>query len=193
VLAIHSTVHPETCVRLAEQAAGRGVAVIDAPVSGGGLMAAARRLLVMVGGEDETVNRCRPVFETFGDPVIHLGPLGSGQMTKLLNNLVFTAQLTLAIETFTFADQLGVDRQAMAQVLANGSGGSRAVAILAASGVNLTGISQSRGLLEKDVSLMLEVASAKEAAEPDAIAMLARRSLATLATLATTPDPPPAP
>jgi 3-hydroxyisobutyrate dehydrogenase-like beta-hydroxyacid dehydrogenase len=189
VLAIHSTIHPDTCVRLADQAADRGVAVIDAPVSGGGIAAAARQLLVMAGGDEQHVNRCRPVFETFADPVIYLGPLGSGQMAKLVNNLVFTAQITLALETFTFADQLGVDRSALAQVLANGSGGSRAVAILAASGVNLSGLSQSEGLLRKDVDHMREVARAKGASEPVAVVELAQRSLATLRA-APAPDKP---
>jgi 3-hydroxyisobutyrate dehydrogenase len=180
VLAVHSTIHPDTCVRLADRAADRGIAVIDAPVSGGGMAAAARQLLVMAGGDEQHVNRCRPVFETFADPVIYLGPLGSGQTAKLINNLVFTAQLTLALETFTFADQLGVDRSALAQVLANGSGGSRAVAILAASGVNISGLRQSEGLLRKDVNHMLEVARAKGASEPAAIVELAQRSLTTL-------------
>ncbi len=180
VVAIHSTVHPDTCVRLAGIAADRGIAVIDAPVSGGGPAAAVRKLLVMAGGEEEPVNRCRAVFETFADPVIHLGPVGSGQVAKLINNLVFTAQLTLALETFTFADGLGVDRAALAQVLGSGSGGSRAVAILAASGVDVSGIRQSEGLLRKDVRIMLEVAQAKGATEPEAIVQLARRTLETL-------------
>ena len=135
----------------------------------------------MAGGEEEPVNRCRAVFETFADPVIHLGPVGSGQLAKLINNLVFTAQLTLALETFSFADRLGVNRAALAQVLGNGSGGSRAVAILAASGVDVSGIRQSEGLLRKDVRIMLEVAQAKGATEPEAIVQLARRTLETLA------------
>src|SRR4051812_47483661 len=70
-----------------------GVAVVDAPVSGGGIAAADGKLLVMVGGKAAVVQRVRPVFATYADPVLHLGPLGSGQMAKLLNNFLFTAQL----------------------------------------------------------------------------------------------------
>jgi 3-hydroxyisobutyrate dehydrogenase-like beta-hydroxyacid dehydrogenase len=132
VVAIHSTVHPDTCHRIAQSADAGGIAVVDAPVSGGGGAAAERRLLVMAGGDDEAVDRCRPVFATFADPVLHLGPLGSGQLAKLLNNLVFTAQIAVATDTFGFADRLGVDRAALATVLAHGSGGSRAAATLAA-------------------------------------------------------------
>ena len=91
-------------------AVDRGVEVIDAPVSGGGIAAAERKLLVMVGGDDAVVERVRPVFATYADPVLHLGPLGSGQMAKLLNNFVFTAQLTVAAETYDFAARLGMDR-----------------------------------------------------------------------------------
>src|SRR5262249_50972402 len=116
VIAIHATIHPDTCRRLADVAAERDVAVGRAPVGGGGAMAAARKLLVMVGGTDDDVARCRPVFETFGDPVIHLGALGSGQVAKLLNNFVFTAQVAVSLDTYAFAQDLGVDRSALAQV-----------------------------------------------------------------------------
>jgi len=180
VVAIHSTIHPDTCARLASTAAESGVSLVDAPVSGGGIAAAARNLLVMVGGDDASVARCRPVFETYGDPVIHLGPLGSGQVAKLLNNLVFTAQIAVALEMFSFADGLRVDRAALAQVLAHGSGGSRAAAILAASGFNLTGLRGAVGLLSKDVGIVLDVARARGAAEPEPVVALAHRALSTL-------------
>jgi 3-hydroxyisobutyrate dehydrogenase-like beta-hydroxyacid dehydrogenase len=180
VVAIHSTIHPDTCRRLADAAAECDVAIVDAPVSGGGAVAAERKLLVMVGGADDDVARCRPVFETYGDPVIHLGPLGSGQMAKLLNNLVFTAQVGVAVDTYSFADRLGVDRAALAQVLAHGSGGSRAAAILAGSGFDPTGLRSAAPLLRKDVGIMLDVARASGAAEPAALVELADRTLTAL-------------
>ena len=180
VVAIHSTIHPDTCVRVAEHAARRGVGVVDAPVSGGGGAATQRKLLVMVGGEDEHLAACRPVFETFADPVVHVGPLGSGQMAKLINNLVFTALVTAGLETFAFADELGMDRDALAQVLANGSGGSRAAAILAGTGFDLSGMRQAVGNLQKDVRLVLDVARGRHASEPPGIVELAQRTLVTL-------------
>jgi 3-hydroxyisobutyrate dehydrogenase-like beta-hydroxyacid dehydrogenase len=183
IVVIHSTVHPDTCAKLAALAAHQGVTVVDAPVSGGGAMAAARQLLVMAGGTDEDVARCRPVFDTFADPVIHLGPSGSGQMAKLLNNLVFTAQITMALETFSFADRLGIDRSALAQVLAHGSGGSRAAAILSATGFNTEGIKGAAALLQKDVGIMLAVAAQLGAAQPEAVVAMARHTLRTLSDL----------
>src|SRR3984885_12917090 len=99
VIAIHSTVHPKTCHDLANKAAAQGVSVIDAPVSGGGPRGAEGRLLGVVGGDADVVERCRPVFESYADPIVHLGDLGSGQTTKLLNNLLFTANLGTAATT----------------------------------------------------------------------------------------------
>lgn len=180
IVVIHSTIHPETCVRLAGRAAERGVAMVDAPVSGGGGAAAERKLLLMVGGDDEPVARCRPVFAAFADPVIHLGPLGSGQMAKLLNNLLFTAHITMALETFGLAEDLGVDRAALAQVLAHGSGGSRAAAILAASGFDLAGLRGAVSLLDKDVGLTADLARARGVSEPPTVFSVARATLASL-------------
>jgi 3-hydroxyisobutyrate dehydrogenase len=181
VIAVHSTVHPDTCRRLADAARAREVAVVDAPVSGGGGAAAERRLLVMVGGDAPDVARCRPVFETYGNPVVHTGPLGSGQMAKLPNNLVFTAQVALALDTFAFADDLHVDRAALAQVLANGSGGSRAADILAMTGFDLTGLRGAVELLQKDIELTRDVAGAQSATVPPTLVALAEAALATLA------------
>lgn len=108
MIAVHSTVHPNTCRELAKKAGAQGVSVFDAPVSGGGVAASKRRLLVMVGGEAAVVERCRPVFETFADPIVHLGELGSGQTAKLLNNLLFTANLATAATALSLANDLGV-------------------------------------------------------------------------------------
>jgi 3-hydroxyisobutyrate dehydrogenase-like beta-hydroxyacid dehydrogenase len=177
VVAVHSTIHPATCRRLADAAAERDVAIVDAPVSGGGFAAADRKLLVMVGGSDDDVARCRPVFETYGDPVIHLGPLGSGQMAKLINNFVFTAQVGVAIDTYAFADRLGVDRGALAEVLAHGSGGSRAAGLVAGWGFDGGGGRMAAPLLRKDVGIMLDVAERADADEPEFLADIARSTL----------------
>ena len=176
VIVVHSTVHPETCRRVAERAAERGVDVIDAPVSGGGGAAAHGRLLVMVGGDEGVLERVRPVLATYGDPVLHLGPVGSGQVAKLLNNLVFTAQLAVAMETYDFAQRLGVDRAALAAVLAAGSGASFGAQVVAGSGTS--GLRQvAATTLTKDVNLMADVARKAGAQEPPHVAELARAAL----------------
>jgi 3-hydroxyisobutyrate dehydrogenase len=175
-IAIHSTVHPETCLELAEKAAEVGVAVVDAPVSGGAA-AAEQRLLVMVGGQKRDVERCRPVFETFGNPVAHLGPLGSGELAKLLNNLVFVAQIGAALETFSSAEALGVEPTVLADVLSHGSGGSRAQVILAATNFDLTGLRHASALLQKDIDIVVDVFRTRDIPAPSRLLELARQTL----------------
>jgi len=120
----------------------------------------------------------RPIFVTYANPVLHLGPLGSGQMAKLLNNFLFTAQLPVARETYDFAARLAIDRAAMAEVLANGSGGSRAAGIVAGSAFDLSGLRQvAATLLAKDVGIMFDVAQRAGATEPPHVSELARAML----------------
>ncbi|WP_306320076.1 MULTISPECIES: NAD(P)-dependent oxidoreductase [unclassified Streptomyces] len=159
VLAVHSTVHPDTCRRLGALAAERGAHVVDAPVSGGGPAAGEGKLLVMAGGESEAVERCRPVFETYGDPVVHLGPLGAGQVTKILNNTLFTANFGLAASALALGRRLGVEPERFAEVAGHGSAASFALGRLAASGCDPTRMGAvAGGLLGKDVSLMASLA-----------------------------------
>ena len=100
IVVIHSTVHPDTCRRLQAdfpelrfRRRPRLRAVATWPP--------AKSLLVMAGGDDDVVARCRPVLDTFANPLVHLGGLGAGQAAKLLNNSLFTAHLGLAASTFS--------------------------------------------------------------------------------------------
>ena len=155
VIAVHSTVHPKTCHRLAEIAAAHHVSVIDAPVSGGAPAVAQGRLLVMVGGEADVVERCRPVFESYADPIVHLGELGSGQTTKLLNNLLFTANLGTAASTLALGEALGVLPDRLTEVISRGSGNSFALNVLGGETAGLDRLADMAGtLLRKDVRLV---------------------------------------
>jgi 3-hydroxyisobutyrate dehydrogenase len=166
IVAIHSTVHPDTCREVAEKAALQGVSVIDAPVSGGGPAVEEGKLLVMVGGDDDVVERCRPVFATYADPIVHLGPLGSGQVTKILNNLLFTANLGSAMSTLELGESLGVPRDRLSQVLNGGSATSKALSSITVFGGSLEGLAPIAGaLLQKDVRHAASIAAAASAAE----------------------------
>ncbi len=158
VIAVHSTIHPDTCRRLAEKADAQGVSVIDAPVSGGGGAASEGRLLVMVGGDSAVVERCRPVFETYADPVVHLGELGCGQTAKLLNNLLFTANLGTAATVLSLANALGVSPNRLTEVVSRSSGNSFALNAISGAG----GLDQLAGhagtLLQKDARLIVDLA-----------------------------------
>jgi 3-hydroxyisobutyrate dehydrogenase len=159
VIAIHSTVHPRTCHMLADKAAAQGISVIDAPVSGGGHAATEGRLLVMVGGDADVVERCRPVFSSYADPIVHMGDLGSGQTTKLLNNLLFTANLGTAAGTLALGATLGVTPERLTEVISRGSGHSFALTALGGDSGGLDRLAGMAGpLLRKDVRLVAELA-----------------------------------
>lgn len=153
IVLVHSTTRPETCTRL--QSDFPHIQVLDAPVSGGGHRAALRELLVMVGGDASAFDRCRPVLETFANPLVHLGPLGGGQQAKLLNNALFAAQLGLVADAFAIARQHGLDAEGLTAVLAAGSSRSYAAEIVAASGGDLAAFAAFAGaLLAKDVDIL---------------------------------------
>ena len=164
VIAVHSTVHPDTCRRLAAAATACDGRVVDAPVSGGSPAAAAGHLLVMVGGDEATVAYCRPVFASYGDPVVHLGPLGAGQVTKLLNNAAFTAHLGIAASLLALGRAFDVDSGRLGEVLLHGSGRSFALERVAAAGGTLDRIAGHAGpLLDKDVRLVIDLVNAADA------------------------------
>ena len=164
IVAIHSTVHPDTCREIAEKAAAQGVSVIDAPVSGGAPAVEEGKLLVMVGGDEDVVERCRPVFATYADPIVHLGPLGSGQVTKILNNLLFTANLGSAISTLELGESLGIPRDRLCEVLNSGSATSKALGSIAVFGGTLDGLAPIAGaLLQKDVRHAASIADTASA------------------------------
>jgi 3-hydroxyisobutyrate dehydrogenase-like beta-hydroxyacid dehydrogenase len=139
--------------------AARGATLLDAPVSGGGAAAAEKRLLVMVGGDEASFAAVQPVLASYGDPVLHLGALGAGQTAKLLNNLLFTAQLGIATEAFRVGRELGVDPARLARVLASGSGRSYGVELTSSFGYTAAPLgAHAGGLLRKDVGLAAALA-----------------------------------
>jgi 3-hydroxyisobutyrate dehydrogenase-like beta-hydroxyacid dehydrogenase len=156
IVVVHSTVHPDTCRRLASN--HPALAFLDAPVSGGGHMAAQRSLMVMVGGDPAVLERCRPVLDAFANPLIHLGPLGAGQVTKLLNNALFTATIGLAASLFEVAADRGVDLTALSEILSGSSGRSYAAEVLGSANHDLALFGELAGeLLAKDVTILSEL------------------------------------
>lgn len=125
VIAIHSTVHPRTIRKIAEFAQARGVGVIDAEVSGGERGAQAQTLCYMVGGDTALFEKCRPVFETSGANIFHLGQLGSGSMAKLAHNLIVYVNMLSASEGMKLAERAGLDLSAFQEVVKAGAGQSR--------------------------------------------------------------------
>jgi 3-hydroxyisobutyrate dehydrogenase-like beta-hydroxyacid dehydrogenase len=157
VIAIHSTVHPDTCRELVDAAAKREVLLVDAPVSGGRQVALTGKLVVAVGADEDTFDRCRPVLASFGDPVIHLGPVGTGQFAKLVNNALLAANLALANDALSLAPSLGLQPDALVRLLQHGSG--RSYALDVAVGSRSSAVTRERTLtpLGKDVRCLTAV------------------------------------
>jgi 3-hydroxyisobutyrate dehydrogenase-like beta-hydroxyacid dehydrogenase len=177
VVAVHSTVHPDSCRRWADELAAVGASLLDAPVSGGGAVAEEGRLLVLVGGEPDAVERARPALATYGDPVVHLGPVGAGQLAKLVNNVVFTAHLALAEDALALARGLGLDALALLDVLQRGSGASFAASVVVRQGSGLLMRDIAGPLLRKDVSI-IDALAASVGAPVGALVDVADRLLA---------------
>jgi 3-hydroxyisobutyrate dehydrogenase len=107
-IAVHSTVLPETARRLGEQAERAGVALADAPVSGGAARARAGDLTVFAGGPAEAVDRLAPYFDAIGSTVVHLGGAGAASAAKLGNQLMMFAALAATYEAMELADAFDV-------------------------------------------------------------------------------------
>jgi 3-hydroxyisobutyrate dehydrogenase-like beta-hydroxyacid dehydrogenase len=114
---IVSTVAPSTLARVAELAGARDIDVADCGVSGGPTAAAEGALISMIGGEEEVVERIRPVLDAFSSLVVGMGPLGSGLRAKLARNLVQYASWLAAYEAQVLAEAAGIELSKLAQVI----------------------------------------------------------------------------
>ncbi|MGA8330955.1 MAG: NAD(P)-dependent oxidoreductase, partial [Mycobacterium sp.] len=158
-LILHTTGSPRTIESIAAQAARRGVEVVDAPVSGGPHNAAAGALTLFVGGTDSAVARVRPVLSCYGDPVLHVGPLGAGQKVKLVNNALFAAHIGLLADAIALGAQLGVTESALLSALPHGSASSRVLDIVAARGSVSSFIDTAGEFVGKDIAVVRGVAA----------------------------------
>ena len=111
VIAVHSTILPETAIALAGEATPRGVAVLDACVTGGAARAAQKQLTFLVGGPAEALAKARPVLEVSAAKVIHAGELGNGAKLKLCLNLITYIQWAAAFESFSLARAVGLPQE----------------------------------------------------------------------------------
>lgn len=119
-----STISPDSARRIGQRLQQAGMAMLDAPVSGGPGGAEAATLAIMAGGETNDFERCLPVFQALGKHLFHVGPLGAGQTIKLVNQLIGGGIMTLIGEGFALARAAGADLQAMIDVIRVSSGNS---------------------------------------------------------------------
>src|SRR6266478_6888180 len=172
-----STIAPSMSRKLAETASRNGVHFLDAPVSGGSMGAVNGTLTIMVGGEREIFEQARPVLEAMGkkENIFHVGPNGSGEVVKIVNNMLSGAIAAAIAESFVLGVKAGVDVDTMAKIIGVSSGASWQLAnqfpIRAFNGSFQPGFMTD--LLHKDLGLALELAAENSTSLP--ITALARQ------------------
>ncbi|QFT92771.1 3-hydroxyisobutyrate dehydrogenase [Roseovarius sp. THAF9] len=119
-----STVDVDSARAVADQANAAGLGALDAPVSGGIGGAQGGTLTFMVGGDESAFATAKPLFDIMGQKAVHCGPSGNGQAAKICNNMILGATMIVTCEAFALADKLGLDRQAMFDVVSTSSGSS---------------------------------------------------------------------
>ena len=185
VIAIHSTISPETAVELADKLRSKGVHVIDAPVSGGGGAAEKGELAIMVGADREIYERIKPAFKQMGSMIIHAGEPGAGTRMKLARNMLSFIGYAAACEAMELAEANGLNLGQLGRVVRHTdalTGGPGAI-IVREDMADLPpdhwlhdAFIHTRGLGEKDLGLALALGEASDVDLP--LAQVALHNLA---------------
>lgn len=169
VIAIHSTIEPDTAAELAEQLRPKGIHIVDAPVSGGAGAADKGELAVMVGADEEAYNTVKPVFKKWASLVVRAGEPGAGTRMKLARNMLTFIGFAAANEAQYLAEAAGIDLQKLGRVVRHSdaqSGGPGAIILrddmspLAPDHWLFDMFTHTRGLGEKDLTLALGLGEA---------------------------------
>jgi 3-hydroxyisobutyrate dehydrogenase len=158
-----STTDPESWREVAKAAKAKGVDCLDAPVSGGPTDAGSGKLIFLIGGEADVLERSRPLLSVLGHEIHHIGPLGSGQILKIVNNVMSVGNVAVAAEAMVLGVRAGLDPQRLYDILSTSGGRShhflkRFPNVLAGDFTPHFSI----GLSRKDVSLALALAARLE-------------------------------
>ena len=152
-----SSIAPLATKDFAARIAERGGAYLDAPVSGGEVGAKNAALSIMVGGEAETFARAEPLFAAMGKTVTHVGPVGSGQVAKVANQIIVALTIEAVAEGLLFASKAGADPAKVRQAITGGLATSRILELHGARMIERTFDPGFRiGLHQKDLNLALD-------------------------------------
>ncbi|MGN5236925.1 NAD(P)-dependent oxidoreductase [Rhodococcus sp. SJ-3] len=153
-LVVHTTISPATIDDLVAVAEPLGIAVVDAAVSGGPHDIAAGDLALFVGGTEDAVAHVGPMLKSYGNPLLHVGPSGSGLRVKLVNNALFAAQIGLLAEAEELGRQLGVAPETLFEALPHGSAACKIMGNVAMRGSVEAFRSSVGEFISKDVSVV---------------------------------------
>lgn len=127
ILCDMTTSSPALAARIAQEAAARGCAALDAPVTGGDIGAREARLSIFVGGDAAACERIRPCLEVMGTSIMHCGAAGSGQQAKLANQIAVAGAMFSVCESLLYAQEAGLDVDKWLELVMAGAGGSTAM------------------------------------------------------------------
>jgi 3-hydroxyisobutyrate dehydrogenase len=130
VLVDMTTSEPTLAKEIYEAAKAKGVASLDAPVSGGDVGAKNAALSIMIGGDKEAVAAVQPVFEAMGRTIVHQGPAGAGQHTKMVNQILIAANMIAVCEGLLYGYKAGLDLETVSKSVSVGAAGSKALEVL---------------------------------------------------------------
>ena len=169
-----STIDPGTARAVAQQAADRGLVMLDAPVSGGTAGAEAGTLSFIVGGEAAGFERAQGVLEVMGSNIFHAGASGAGQIAKICNNMLLAVLMTGTAEALALGVNNGLDPAVLSQVMKQSSGGNWSLNVYNPYPGVMDGVPASRGyeggflvdLMNKDLGLAMETAEQSNSSVP---------------------------
>ena len=167
IIVDHSTIDPATAIDLNVQLKHSKVDFIDAPVSGGSIGAEAGTLAIMMGGDAAAVEKCTPVLSHYSKTCLHMGGAGTGQITKLCNQIAQVITIQGVAEAMQFAAAYGADQRAVMDVMASGFASSRMLELMAPKMIDddFTPLMKSQ-LLHKDAGIAKEAAKDKNLEMP---------------------------
>ena len=170
LIILHSTISVATCEEVAHAASAKGVAVIDAAVSGAAERSELGTLTLMIGGEVSSVDRAMPLFDVVGSEIFHMGALGMGQATKQCNNLMSLVNIHVVEEALRLAREVGIDEAKMREVAEASTGDSWALRNIeqmrALAGLHGDQVVAMSRFGRKDISLASKLAAGAAVAVP---------------------------
>jgi len=162
-----SSIHPQVSIALEVAARERGVAALDAPVSGGDVGAQQGTLSIMVGGDEAAVERARPYFEVLGKTIVHVGGPGAGQVVKACNQVVVAVSIQAVSEALVLGSKAGVAPDRILDVLSGGLAGNKVMEVRRKNFLEHDFTPGFRiDLHHKDLRIALETAGAYDVALP---------------------------
>ncbi|WP_453997291.1 NAD(P)-dependent oxidoreductase [Bacillus nitroreducens] len=126
-----TTSTPSLAIKIDEAAKQKGIYTLDAPVSGGDVGAREAKLAIMVGGDEAVFEACKPILETMGENIVYQGPAGSGQHTKMCNQIAIASNMIGVAEAMVYAKKSGLNPETVLKSITTGAAGSWSLSNLA--------------------------------------------------------------